>query len=148
MVTIFTNIDSASTRGHAGNGWRSADVIFAYSRTVRGISETADYYTEVDHRNDMNLLRQSSPRVAYCITLTLPHLSLLILKLGIMELPTLDLSRYCEQGNTEAAFYDQVLEQCSKYGFVKFIGHGIEDNLVAEAFEWVSVSISPPPHYD
>ena len=62
-----------------------------------------------------------------------------------MELQTLDLSRDGEPEDAKAAFRSEVRDQCSKYGFVKFTGHGIEDDVVAEAFEWVGVIV--PSHH-
>lgn len=55
-----------------------------------------------------------------------------------MELSLLDLSLYTNGSpNERQILFHQVLLSCASSGFVKFINHGIPDEKISEAFEWV-----------
>ena len=55
-----------------------------------------------------------------------------------MTLPTVDLSRFTHGSNLERQqFASELLDSLSQSGFVKIVGHGIQDWAVAKMFEWV-----------
>lgn len=56
-----------------------------------------------------------------------------------MALPVLDLSSFAEGNSSQRQqFASELLKSLYKHGFVKIVGHGIEDSEIERLFEWVS----------
>lgn len=55
-----------------------------------------------------------------------------------MEVKTLDFSLYSRGSDEERAlFVSQLLDSVTTNGFAKLINHGVPDEFVKEAFNWV-----------
>lgn len=55
-----------------------------------------------------------------------------------MALPVLDLSSFAEGDISQRQqFASELLESLNKHGFVKIVGHGMEEIEVERLFEWV-----------
>lgn len=59
-----------------------------------------------------------------------------------MELSTLDFAHAHAEADPDLreAFYKQLISTLSESGFVKIINHGIGEDLIQEAFGWVSAA--------
>ena len=56
-----------------------------------------------------------------------------------MTLPVLDLSSFTEcNGSQNQQFASQLLQSLYQHGFVKIVGHGIEDSELESLFAWVN----------
>lgn len=56
-----------------------------------------------------------------------------------MALPVLDLSSFAEGNSVQRQqFASELLKSLYKDGFIKIVGHGIEDSEVERLFEWVN----------
>ena len=57
-----------------------------------------------------------------------------------MELSTLDFSHAHAEADPElrTAFYKQLISALSTSGFAKIVNHGIDEDLIEQAFGWVS----------
>lgn len=56
-----------------------------------------------------------------------------------MALPVLDLSSFAEGNSSQRQqFASDLLKSLYKHGFVKIVGHGIEDSEIERLFEWAS----------
>jgi isopenicillin N synthase-like dioxygenase len=60
-----------------------------------------------------------------------------------MALPTLDFSLFRNASDPQAkeVFCDQLKNSMTNLGFVKLINYGLDEDLIAEAMEWVSAFV-------
>ena len=63
-----------------------------------------------------------------------------------MALQVLDLSSFIEGSTSQRQqFASELLKSLQRHGFVKIVGHGIEDSEVEKLFEWASRTYANQP---
>lgn len=63
-----------------------------------------------------------------------------------MTISTLDISLFTKANSEERKkFTEELLASLTRYGFVKFVNHGISDQSVKEIFHWVAMAFLLTP---